>query len=115
MKTIGQGGQYRFSNFASRQPLLFEPERSKQADADLLFRRFQGQRQITWRQIMQVILNETDLVSPRAALKHLESESMIEVLSPRPMRKRFTYPKEFADDLIFDFKKGDNHGEEVSD
>lgn len=112
MKSVGQDGQYRFSNFLSRQPLLFDPPASKVSDAESLLNHFVGQKGVTWPEIIQFTLNETDLIGPKTMLKFLEDRSMIGVHLAGSVlsRRRSTYPEKTYPFLRFDFPEGESNG-----
>jgi three-Cys-motif partner protein len=108
MKTVGQDGRYRFSNFLSRQPLLFNPAASKVSDAENLHQYFQGTTNVTWNQIMSYTLNDTGLISPKTMLKFLEDRGLINVRLTvvDVLRKPSTYPDRLHRQLRFDFREG---------
>jgi len=105
MKGVGQDGAYRFSNFRSRQPLLFNPPSSKISDSESLLNYFKGRKDVKWSDIVQFTLNETDFISPKTMLKFLEDKNVIEVrLAGKTItRKRSTYPDQVQPFLRFNF------------
>lgn len=112
MKTVGQDGKYRFSNFLSRQPLLFDPAASKVSDAENLHQYFQGTTNVSWNQIMSYTLNDTGLISPKTMLKFLEDRGLVNVrlIGVGVPRKPSTYPDRLHRQLRFDFRGGEKDG-----
>lgn len=108
MKTVGQDGQYRFSNFRSQRPMLFIDDDDVASDSELLWQTFSGRKSVSWQEIQKFTLNDTRFPSPKGLLRHLERAGKLFVNAPAG-RKVNTYPPKFETVISFDFRDQKGH------
>jgi len=86
MKRLDQSGDYRFSDARIGQSVLFQFDHPE-TFAERLFLEFRG-RQVTYESVRDYALNETPFTNPKAMLRILERQGLIDVLSNDAKRRR---------------------------